>query len=197
MSQPQQQEVLTVSAFLQRVQEKRAICPPGADPYFENLKIVNDKDSGSEQQLLDLRGLNLYDVDFSCLNAEGALFRETVACRCDFTSSNWSGAQGNFQIYVSDVSIANFTGATEFEFFYSYAKQDCFPEGLTAEQTQSIIPVSENTQTLLLENWDNDLFDYIIDNEQRAAQQENRISGLEATVAALAAQVAQLTRQRQ
>lgn len=188
MSQPQKEEI-TVSAFLQSVQEETAKKASGTVLCYEHLKITNDKDHATEEKLLDLRGLHLRNVDFSGLKATRALFRETGAYRCDFTGSNWSGAQGNFQIYGSNVSEANFTGAERFSFYDSYALRGCFPQGLTAEQTQSITPVSYYTERLLA-TCDDDHFKHTI-------EEQKRISGLEATVAALAAQVAQLTRQRQ
>lgn len=188
MSQPQR-ETVTVSEFLQSAQEERAKHPSGTVLCYKYLKIVNDKDSGSEQQLLDLRGLHLSYVDFRGLKATRALFRETGAYRCDFTGSNWSGAQGNFQICSSNVSEANFTGAERFSFYDSYALRGCFPQGLNAEQTKSIIPVSNETRWLL-GTCNTEHFNYII-------EQEKRISGLEATVAALAAQVEQLSQRQQ
>jgi len=188
MSQPQR-ETVTVSEFLQSAQEERAKHPPGTFLCYKYLEIVNDKDSGSEQQLLDLRGLHLRYVDFRGLKATRALFRETGAYRCDFTGSNWSGAQGNFQIYGSNVSEANFTGAERFSFYDSYALRGCFPQGLTTEQTQSITPVSYYT-SILLDTWGDDHFKHTI-------EEQKRISGLEATVAALAAQVKQLSQRQQ
>ncbi len=188
MSQPQQQEVLTVRAFLQSVQEKREKKNQDIPICYEHLKIVNDKNSGSEKQLLDLRGLHLRYVDFHGLNAAGALCTGAVAHRCNFQESNWSNAQGSFRIQASNVSRANFT-KTQFIFFDSYRAKSVPAQGLNAEQTQSIIPVSPET-IILLGRCNNELFAHII-AEQKC------ISGLEATVAALAAQVAQLTRQRQ
>ncbi len=188
MSQPQQ-ECITVSAFLQMVQEERAKHPSSAVLCCEHLKITNDKDSGSEQQLLVLEDLHLRNVDFSGLKATKALFRETGAYRCDFTGSNWSGAQGNFQIYGSNVSEANFTGAERFSFYDSYALRGCFPRGLNDKQIQSITQVSYYT-SILLATCNDDHFKYIL-------EEQKRISGLEATVAALAAQVKQLSQLQQ
>jgi hypothetical protein len=185
MSQPQKEEI-TVSAFLQRVEEarKKNQEPPIC---YEHLKIVNDKDPGSEQQLLDLRGLHLRCVDFRDLDASGALCTAAVAYRCNFQESNWSNAQGSFQIRASNVSCANFTD-TQFIFFDSYRAKSVPAQGLNAEQTQSIIPVSPET-IILLGRCDNELFAHTI-------EQENRILGLEEKLAALAAQVDRLREQR-
>lgn len=189
MSRPQRPEVLTVSAFLQRVQEARAKHPSGTFLCYEHLEITNDNDPTIEKKPLDLRGLHLRNVDFRRLNAEGALFRETVAYRCNFQESNWSNAQGNFQIYSSNVSEANFTGAERFLFVDSYARGHCFPEGLTTEQTQSITPVSYYT-SILLDTCGDHHVNYII-------EEQKRISGLEEKLAALAEQVAQLSQRQQ
>ncbi len=188
MSQPQR-ETVTVRAFLQSVQEETAKKASDTVLCYEYLEITNDKDSGSEQQLLDLRGLHLRYVDFHGLNAAGALCTGAVAYRCDFTGSNWSGAQGNFQICSSNVSEANFTGAERFSFYDSYALRSCFPQGLNAEQTQSITPVSPET-IILLGRCDNELFAHTI-------EEQKRISGLEEKLAALAAKVEQLSQRQQ
>ena len=192
MSQPQQQEVLTVRAFLQSVQEKRARGFIDGPLCLEKLRIINgetanDNDSAKEP-LLDLRGLHLRYVDFRDLDASGALCTAAVAYRCNFQESNWSNAQGSFQIRASNVSCANFTD-TQFIFFDSYRAKSVPAEGLNTEQTQSIIPVSPET-IILLGRCNNELFAHII-------AEQKRISGLEATVAALAAQVKQLSQRQQ
>ena len=186
MSQPQR-ETVTVSEFLQSAQEARAKHAPGTVLCYEHLKITNDNDHATEEKLLDLRGLHLRNVDFDGLDATGALCEGSVAYRCDFSRSNWSGAQGSFQIYGSPVSGANFTGAEGFSFSDAYQTYPAI--GLTDQQAQSITTVSVETR-LLLDTCDHDHFKHTI-------EEQKRISGLEATVAALAAQVAQLTRQRQ
>ena len=189
MSQPQQQEVLTVRAFLQSVQEERGNKNQDIPICYEYLKIVNDKDSGSEQQLLVLKDLHLRYVDFSNLNVPKEFCAKAVAYRCNFRESNWSNAQGELRIYGSDVSDANFTGAEGFLFCDAYNLDFLPAKGLTAEQAKSIIPVSIETRSLL-GTCNTEHFNYII-------EQEKRLLGLDATVAALAEQVAQLTRQRQ
>lgn len=189
MSQPQK-EVMTVSAFLQSVQEARVNQPPCTALLYEHLKIVNDdQDSGSAQQPPDFRGLSFYRVDFSNLKAPKALCAGSTAFSCDFWGSDWSEAQGGLQIYGSHVSHANFAGAEGFFFCNAYIINSLHPKGLTDEQAQSITSVSNKTKDLL-DTCDTKQFNHIID-------QERRFSELKATVAALAAQVDQLTRQRQ
>ncbi len=189
MSQPQQPEVLTVSAFLQRVQEARAKKNQELPICYEHLKIVNDKDSGSEQQLLVLKDLHLRYVDFSNLNVPKEFCAKAVAYRCNFRGSNWSNAQGELRIYGSDVSDANFADAEGFLFCNAYNLDFLPAKGLTAEQAKSIIPVSNETRRLL-GTCNTEHFNHII-------EEQKRISGLEATVAALAAQVEQLSQRQQ
>ena len=184
MSRTQRQEV-TVSAFLQMVQEARANHLPRTLLLRENLRITAGNDSASNN-LLDLSYLHFRNVDFRDLDASGALCEGAVAYRCNFQESNWSNAQGDFQIHRSDVSIANFTGAEIFLFVDSYQANPAI--GLTTEQTQSITPVSYYT-SILLDTCDDHHVNYII-------EEQKRISGLEATVAALAAQVDRLREQR-
>ena len=188
MSQPPQEKV-TVSEFLQSAQEARAKKASGTVLCYEYLEITNDKDSGSEQQLLDLRGLNLRYVDFRDLDASGALCEGAVAYRCNFRGSNWSDAQGELRIYGSDVSEADFAGAKGFLFCDAYNLDFLPAKGLTAEQAKSIIPVSNETKWLL-GTCNTEHFNHII-------EEQKRISGLEATVAALAAQVKQLSQRQQ
>ncbi len=189
MSQPQKEEI-TVSAFLKRVQEARAKKNQELPICYEHLKIVNDKDSGSEQQLLVLEDLHLRYVDFSNLNVPKAFCARAVAYRCNFRESNWSNAQGELRIYGSDVSEANFADAEGFLFCNAYNLDFLPAKGLTAEQTRGIIPVSDETKRLLgIGTCTTEHFEHTI-------KQQKRLLRLEATVAALAAQVERLTREQ-
>ncbi len=187
MSQPQR-ETVTVSEFLQSAQEARAKHPPGTVFGYEKLRIMADNDSASNNPL-DLRYLHFKNVDFRRLNAAGALCERAAAYQCDFTGSDWSGAKGKLGVYRSNVDEANFTGTIGFEFVDSYARGHFFPQGLTAEQAQSIIPVSYDT-SILLDTCDDDHAKYIL-------KEQKRILELEEKLAALAEQVKQLSQRQQ
>jgi len=141
--------------------------------------------------------LHIFNVDFSGLNASGALCEDAIAYRCNFWESQWYDAQGDFKIYESNVSYANFAGATSFLFFYSYTLSEVPARGLTDEQAQSITGVSTQARDFLYEPCSSKHFRYTIAQEERSFKQKQRISKLEETVAGLAEQVAKFSQRQQ
>ncbi len=185
MSQPQQKKITTVtlSVFLEGVEKARATQDHGTPFLCEHLKIVNDDNPASPQKPPDFTKLAFRYVDFSNLKAPEAVCKGSVALRCDFTGSIWPNAQDRFFISRSDVSDANFSGASGFIFYDSYSSVPA--KGLTDEQAQSIIPISNQTKDLL-DTCTPEIFAHII-------EQEKRFSELKATVDALAEQVRQFS----
>ncbi|MCA3249368.1 MAG: hypothetical protein ACK5WY_08350 [Holosporaceae bacterium] len=185
MSQPQQKKITTVtlSVFLEGVEKARATQDHGTSILCEHLKIVNDDNPASPQKPPDFTKLAFRYVDFSNLKAPEAVCKGSVALRCDFTGSIWPNAQDRFFISRSDVSDANFSGASGFIFYDSYSSVPA--KGLTTEQARSIIPVSDETRWVL-GTCNTKYFEHTI-------EQEKRLLELEEKLAALAEQVRQFS----